>query len=307
MLTLENVGKRYGAVRALQGVTMRVAKGEVVGLLGQNGAGKSTLINILTGYLAPSEGRVLIGGVSLQDSPDSAKRLVGCLPEQPPLYDEMTVESYLRFCAALKGVKKRAIPAHVDEIIGKTGLGDMRRRLCGNLSKGYRQRAGVAQALCGDPELIVLDEPTVGLDPKQITEIRSLMNALRGEHTILFSTHMLPEVEQLCDRVVILNKGRVAGERRVRQTESDEITLRVTVLGEEKKLLPRLRQLEGATAVSTSERENGLVAFTVSFRGLQTPEKQAFDLFSGMGCPIIEMVRARDSLESVFLEAISEV
>lgn len=173
LIEIENVSKRYGSVRALENVSLRMEGSGIMGLLGQNGAGKTTLINILTGYLAPTSGRALLGGHDPLMEPGEAKRHLGYLPEQPPLYDEMTVREYLRFVAALKGVAARAIPAHVDEVMELTGLTSMQSRLLGHLSKGFRQRAGMAQALCGDPDVLVLDEPTVGLDPRQITEIRA--------------------------------------------------------------------------------------------------------------------------------------
>ena len=188
MIDIQHVTKRYGALYALRDVSLHVEKGSVLGLLGQNGAGKTTLINILTGYLAPTEGWALLAGHDALLEPEEARKHLGYLPEVPPLYDEMTVREYLRFAARLKGVESRAVPAHVDEIMELCGLTQMQRRLLSHLSKGYRQRAGLAQALCGDPEILVLDEPTVGLDPKQITEIRALIRRLSREKTILFSS-----------------------------------------------------------------------------------------------------------------------
>lgn len=306
MVEIYDVSKRYGTIRAVSHVTLRVPKGSVLGLLGQNGAGKTTLINILTGCLAPDEGKVRIDGIDIFEQPERAKRLIGLLPEQPPLYDEMTVESYLSFCARLKGVTKGAVKKHIDEIIEKTGLCDMRRRLIGNLSKGYRQRTSFAQALCASPELLVLDEPTVGLDPKQITEIRALIDALRGENTILFSSHILSEVSQLCDSVVILNNGEAVYQKALRGSIDGEVTLNMCVLGDEKKLEPKLNQLENVRGVSLSRQAGGRLGITITFYGMQTPEKQVFDLLCGMGCPILELTRAQDTLESVFLQAISE-
>lgn len=306
MIELRNVSKRYGHVSALSHVSMTVEKGAITGLLGQNGAGKTTLINILTGYLAPSEGQALIDGHDVLMQPELAKRLLGYLPEQPPLYDEMTVESYLRFCAMLKGVTAKAIPRHIGEIMEKTGLTDMRRRLLGQLSKGYRQRAGFAQALCGDPEVLVLDEPTVGLDPMQILEIRQLITSLRGGHTILFSSHILPEVSQLCDNVVILNHGHIVHEQKLGASAQGETTLRLKVLGEEKRLLPRLNQLSGVTRVICHPLSDGQTQFVMTFMGLAWPEKQVFGLLSGLGTTVLELTRAQDTLESIFLQAVSE-
>ena len=186
MIDIQHVTKRYGALYALRDVSLHVEKGSVLGLLGQNGAGKTTLINILTGYLAPTEGRALLAGHDALLEPEEARKHLGYLPEVPPLYDEMTVREYLRFAARLKGVESRAVPAHVDEIMELCGLTQMQRRLLSHLSKGYRQRAGLAQALCGDPEILVLDEPTVGLDPKQITKFVRLSAVWAGKRPFCF-------------------------------------------------------------------------------------------------------------------------
>ena len=231
MIEIENVSRRYGSVQALKNVSLRVEKGSVLGLLGQNGAGKTTLLNVLTGYLAPTEGRVLIGGYDTLLQPAQARCQLGYLPEQPPLYDEMTVREYLRFAAELRGVEKRAMKAHVDEIVELTGLTDMRNRMIGHLSKGYRQRTGMAQALCGDPEVLVLDEPTVGLDPKQITEIRSLIRTLGKGRTIVFSSHILSEVQQLCSRVVILHEGRMVRSLKLGEEDGTAVRLRLRAAG----------------------------------------------------------------------------
>lgn len=308
MIEVLGVSKRYGGVEALKGVTLTVPDGSVVGLLGQNGAGKTTLLNIITGYLAPTEGRVLIDGQDPLLSPESARRELGYLPEHPPLYDEMTVEEYLRFAAALKQVKPKAIPAHVTEIMRKTGLTEMRERLLGNLSKGYRQRAGLAQALCGDPAVLVLDEPTVGLDPKQITEIRALIRRLAAKRTILFSSHMLGEVRQLCDRVVILHRGEVRLDAPLGDTaRQDGVTLQCIAQGSEKRLVPAVCHLDGARDLRLQPAaEEGEVAFTVTFQGAAMPEKQLSTLLSALGAPILRLTRCEDDLEQVFLRAISE-
>ena len=197
MIELRHVTKRYGAVEALHDVSFRAPEGQIVGLLGQNGAGKSTTLNILTGYLPPTSGQVLVDGMDLLQNARECKRLIGYLPEKPPLYDEMTVRAYL----------KSAIAAHVEDIIRTCGLSEVAHRLIGHLSKGYRQRVGVAQSLCGNPKVLVLDEPTVGLDPRQVVEIRALIADLGKTHTVIFSSHLLSEIQQLCQRVLILNRG----------------------------------------------------------------------------------------------------
>lgn len=308
MIEIQGVSKRYGGVEALRNISFTVPDGSILGLLGQNGAGKTTLLNIITGYLAPTEGRVLLGGFDPLLEPQKAKRELGYLPEQPPLYDEMTVEEYLTFAAALRQVRGKAIPAHVREIMQKTGLTEMRERLLGNLSKGFRQRAGLAQALCGDPSVLVLDEPTVGLDPKQITEIRALIRRLGAGRTILFSSHMLGEVRQLCDRVVVLSRGEVKLNVAVGQAVAGEgVTLCCRVQGEARKLTGALNRLDGVTSVQVcpSGAEDEL-DITLSFGSAAMPEKQVFNLCSAMGTPILRMARREDDLEQVFLRAISE-
>ncbi len=308
MIEIQGVSKRYGSVEALKNISFTVPQGSVLGLLGQNGAGKTTLLNIITGYLAPTEGRVLLNGHDPLLQPELAKQELGYLPEHPPLYDEMTVEEYLCFAAALKQVKRRAIPAHVREIMQKTGLSEMRERLLGNLSKGYRQRAGLAQALCGDPAVLVLDEPTVGLDPKQITEIRALIRRLGAGRTILFSSHMLGEVRQLCDRVVILHRGEVRMQTTVGlASQSEGVTVSCTVQGGEKKLLSAMNHLDGIRSVRVSpQTAEDEVNLTLTFGDAAMPEKQVFSLCSAMGAPILRMARDEDDLEQLFLRAISE-
>ena len=307
MIEITNLTRRYGSVQALKGVNLRVKEGCILGLLGQNGAGKTTLLNILTGYLAPTEGHVLLDGHDPLLEPDEAKRRLGYLPEQPPLYDEMTVQEYLRFAAELKGVQRRAIPAHVDEVMELTGLTAMRRRLVGHLSKGYRQRTGMAQALCGDPDVLVLDEPTVGLDPKQITEIRSLIQTLGRGRTIIFSSHILSEVQQLCDHVVILDRGEVRLDTDLSSMQSSEkITLLCTMDAPQSKVVGTLRELDGVHSVrvqpSESERQTTVL---ITFCKTEEPEKRLFSLLCSLHIPILHLSRSEDSLEQVFLNTIS--
>lgn len=307
MIEVEGVSKRYGSVEALKDVTLKVPKGKILGLLGQNGAGKTTLLNIMTGYLAPTQGRVLIDGMDPLLQPGLAKRELGYLPEHPPLYDEMTVEEYLSFAAALKQVESKAIGVHVREIMAKTGLMEMKQRLLGHLSKGYRQRVGLAQALCGDPAVLVLDEPTVGLDPKQITEIRGLIRKLGAGKTIIFSSHILGEVRQLCDHVVILHHGEIRLNTAMQDMGQNEtITVQCTVQGSEKRLLAAMSHLDGIRTVEPQPTAgDGEAMFILCFDKTAMPEKQIFTLCSAMGTPILRMVRNEDDLEQVFLRAIS--
>ena len=308
MIDIQNVSRRYGGVLALKNVNLRVEKGSVLGLLGQHGAGKPTLLNILTGYLAPTEGRALIGGYDTLLEPAEARRHLGYLPEQPPLYDEMTVCEYLRFAAELRGVEKRAIPAHVDEVMELTGLADMRKRLVGHLSKGYRQRTGLAQALCGDPEVLVLDEPTVGLDPKQINEIRGLIRALGKGRTIIFSSHILSEVQLLCDHVAILDHGEIKLDTQMNAVhDPDETTLLCTLAAGEGRILNRLREMDGIKRVTVQPtHQPDQTTVLITFHKQPEPERRLFALLSSMNIPILHLSRSEDSLEQVFLNVIAQ-
>ena len=213
MIKIEHLTKNYGSNLAVDDISFEIEAGETVGFLGPNGAGKSTTMNILTGYLSASVGRVTIDGIDILSDPIGAKKMIGYLPEQPPVYLDMTVDEYLKFNYELKGCKLPREP-HLAEICEVVKISDVRRRLIKNLSKGYRQRVGVAQALIGNPPVIIFDEPTVGLDPKQIIEIRSLIRSLGKDHTVLLSTHILQEVAAVCDRIIIINKGKIVADEK---------------------------------------------------------------------------------------------
>ena len=209
MIDVQHVTKRYGPLTAVDDLSFRVERGEILGFLGPNGAGKTTTMRILTGYLPATEGRVQVAGFDVFEQPTEAKRRTGYLPETPPLYPEMTVDEYLQFVARIKGVPASDRQAQIDSAMERTSIADMSDRYCGRLSKGYRQRVGLAQAILHNPDVLILDEPTAGLDPRQIIETRKLITDLAGDHTIILSTHILPEVSQTCQRVVIINRGRV--------------------------------------------------------------------------------------------------
>lgn len=307
MIQLSEVTKRYGSVEALKGVSLHARKGEILGLLGQNGAGKTTLLNVLTGYLAPTSGTACIDGHDTLLEPQEARRRLGYLPEHPPLYDEMTVREYLTFAAQLKGVERQSLTPHVDEVMELTGLTEMRNRLLGHLSKGYRQRAGFAQAICGDPEVLVLDEPTVGLDPKQITEIRQLIRSLAQGRTIVFSSHILTEVQQLCDHVVILHQGLVRLDMpmdQIGQSENAVVKLRSTAPSAQ--LVTKLRQLDGVTGVQLQSISGQPISeVLINFAGVNEPERRLSALMSSAGWPILHLSRQGEDLEQVFLSAIA--
>lgn len=209
MIEVKNLTKDYGPRRAIDNLNFTVAKGDVVGFLGPNGAGKSTTMKIITGFMAPSSGSASVAGFDVFENPLEVKKRIGYLPEVPPVYSDMYVRDYLRYVAALKQVPKEKIEKLVDQAIEKTNLGDVQKRLIHHLSKGFKQRVGIAQAIVSDPEVLILDEPTVGLDPKQVAEIRDLIKALKGQHTIILSTHILPEVQATCEKIVIINKGKI--------------------------------------------------------------------------------------------------
>jgi ABC-2 type transport system ATP-binding protein len=210
MIEVKDLTKSYGNFVAVKGITFRAESGQILGFLGPNGAGKTTTMRIITGFMPASSGTVVIDGLDIFSSSLEARRLIGYLPENPPLYPDMRVVAYLRFVAKLRGVRRSEVESAVDHVVGVCGLSEMAHRICGQLSKGYRQRVGLAQALIHNPPVLVLDEPTIGLDPRQIHEIRELIRGLAGQRTIVLSTHILPEVSQICDRVVIINDGQIA-------------------------------------------------------------------------------------------------
>ena len=303
MIRFENVSKKYGAILALQDVSVEIPEGQTLGLLGRNGAGKTTMLNLMTGYFPPTEGVVRVGGMEMMTHSRECKRLIGYLPERPPLYDEMTVSEYLAFVSELREVARGAGRAHIDEIIGLCGLGEMKHRVIGRLSKGYRQRVGIAQALCGSPEILVLDEPTVGLDPRQIAETRELIRLLAREHTVIFSSHILSEVQQLCTRVLILHEGRVVSDLEPGEQTPDQQKLRLrAAMGRDRllRLLAELPCVLQAEAVPGSEEgEVRLVCRRQDENGLATD--QIFRLFSRLDTPLRMIREEADTLEEIFL------
>ncbi len=255
MIEIHNLTKLYGDRKAIDNLSFNVKKGEVVGFLGPNGAGKTTTMKIITGFMAPTSGDVKIAGFDVFENPMEVKKRIGYLPETPPVYGEMVVKEYLEFVAKLKGVPSENVNKLVDRAIEKTQLGQVSKRLIQNLSKGFRQRVGLAQAIASDPEILILDEPTVGLDPRQVAEIRSLLNELRGEHTIILSTHILPEVQATCERVIIINGGKIVAEDTLaglgqKLTGGSSVQLRVRRHADD--LAASLRGMSGITSVDVT-------------------------------------------------------
>lgn len=306
MVIFDGISKRYGAHQALDQVSFTLKKGQVLGLLGQNGAGKTTAMNIMTGCLAPTKGRVLIDGHDVLLQPREAKRMIGYLPEAAPLYDEMTVQSYLRFACELKEVEKKHIAGHIRQVAERTGLVEVLGRKIGNLSKGYRQRVGVAQALCGTPDVIILDEPTAGLDPRQASEMRQLILSLRGRHTVIFSSHILSEVQSVCDRVLILHHGKVLCDSGLNELKTRENKLRAVIAGGEQALLAPLRSLTKFSQVEVirgGEPGTTQVLLTVREEGA---ERELFTLLSSLQAPLIRLQSQERSLEEIFLQTTAQ-
>ena len=221
MIEVEELTKEFADHQAVKGISFSATAGQIVGFLGPNGAGKTTTMRMLTGFLPPTSGRASIAGFDVQDAPDEVRRRIGYLPETPPLYPEMTVDSYLLFVARLKGMPRGQLAASCARALERTGLEAVRHRILGNLSKGFRQRAGIAQAIVHEPEVLILDEPTVGLDPRQIIEIRELIRSLAGDHTVILSTHILPEVAETCEKIVIINEGRLTREATMAEVQEE--------------------------------------------------------------------------------------
>ncbi len=304
MIRAENLTKRYGKHLALNAINFNIAKGEILGFLGPNGAGKSTAMNIITGYLSASEGDVWVDGLNVLEEPEEIKRRIGYLPEQPPLYLDMTVTEYLDFVSQLKQIEKKAYAQDLEKIMDLVKIGDVRGRLIKNLSKGYRQRVGLAQALIGNPALLILDEPTVGLDPKQIIEIRNLIKSLGEEHTIVLSSHILPEVSAVCQRVLIVNKGEI-----VASDSPDSLSRRLSGSG---RLSLRLAGDENTAQKTLSfpgireitpqgSHEEGTVDILVEAEKDTDIRQQVFASCAAANLPILMMRPVDMSLEDIFL------
>jgi ABC-2 type transport system ATP-binding protein len=304
VIEVQHLSKRYGRVTAVDDVSFRVERGEILGFLGPNGAGKTTTMRILTGYMPASEGKAIVAGFDVFDQPIEAKRRTGYLPETPPLYPDMTVLEYLTFVAKIKGVAAADRRLRVKRIMDQTHVAEMANRLCAKLSKGYRQRVGLAQALIHNPDVLILDEPTAGLDPKQQIETRQLIKELAGDHTIVLSTHILTEVEQTCRRVVIINKGRVVAvdtpdNLKARLRGSETMYVQVDAAGAD--IAPSLGRVAGVTRVAEADRRNGLVGYEVESASGSDVRRELARTIVSSGWGLTELRPMRMSLEEIFL------
>jgi ABC-2 type transport system ATP-binding protein len=304
VIEVQHLSKRYGPVTAVDDISFRVERGEILGFLGPNGAGKTTTMRILTGYMPATAGKAIVAGFDVFDQPIDAKKRTGYLPETPPLYPDMTVHEYLTFVAKIKGVASADRRLRVKRIMDRTRVADMANRLCSKLSKGYKQRVGLAQALIHNPDVLILDEPTAGLDPKQIIETRQLIKELAGDHTIILSTHILPEVAQTCQRVVIINKGRVVAvdtpdNLTSRLRGSETMYVQVDTAGAD--IAASLVRVAGVTRVAQADRRNGLVGYEVESESGRDIRRELARTIVSSGWGLTELRPMRMSLEEIFL------
>ena len=306
MIQVADLVKKYGLHTAVNQLSFTVEKGQIYGFLGPNGAGKSTTMNIMTGYIAANSGTVKINGYDILKEPEKAKQSIGYLPEIPPLYTDMTVREYLLFVAELKKVPKKERKGHVDEIVDKIQLGEVEKRLIRNISKGYKQRVGLAQALIGDPEVLILDEPMVGLDPKQIIEMRDLIKSLAKDHTIILSSHILSEVSAVCDHIMIISEGRLAASgspQELQEMMHVKAEVEVVVLGTKELAEEVLENMNGIGSYGIDEaEEEGSVKIRVETAGDKDMRKELSLALSKNNMPILSMNRIEKSLEDIFLE-----
>ena len=312
MIQVEHLTKRYGPITAVQDVSFSVAQGAIVGFLGPNGAGKSTTMKILSGFMPATGGVAQVAGYDVFRQSLEMRRRIGYLPENSPLYVDLSVRTYLDFVAEAKGVSRSARKARIGEVMERCFITDMSHRLIGKLSKGYRQRVGLAQALLGDPEVLILDEPTIGLDPRQITEIRALIKSLAGQHTVILSTHILPEVQMVCDAIIIINRGRI-----VAQGTKDELVAQVfptarvelEVGGPADAVAAALRGVPGVLRVEQTVRAagvaDGIAAFAVESARDRDLREDLGRLVLGRGWRLIELHQAGMSLEDVFIRVVA--
>lgn len=307
MIKISHLVKNYGSFCAVDDISFEVERGEVVGFLGPNGAGKSTTMNILTGYLSSTSGSVTVGGADILDDPLNAKRLIGYLPEQPPLYPDMTVDEYLSFAYDLKGCTLNK-EKHLEEICSVVKIGDVRRRLIKNLSKGYRQRVGIAQALVGNPPVVIFDEPTIGLDPKQIIEIRNLIRTLGKEHTVILSTHILQEVQAVCDRIIIINKGKIVADElteNISRAVENTCRFNVKIAGPQRDVLAVLRNMPGVTyAEVLAARDGDAYTYMVESEVGIDIRKKLFWTMAEKKWPIIGLEALGLSIEDIFIAVV---
>ena len=309
MIQVENITKRYGTFVAVDGINFEIEEGEIVGFLGPNGAGKSTTMNMITGFIEPTSGRIIVDGYDISKKPKKAKRQIGYMPEGVPLYGDLTVKEFVTYMAELKGVPKKQKKEMVAKAIQETGLEEVENKLTRNLSRGYKQRVSMAGALVSEPKVIILDEPTVGLDPKQVTEIRALIKELGKEHTVILSSHILSEVSQICNRVIIINKGKIVAIDTPENLEKKVVNgnaIHVTVEDLENRMETIKEKLENVQEISlVKENEDGTKKYMITAPEGIDLRKNIFEVFAKEGITIFEMKKVDATLEDAFMQLIN--
>lgn len=310
MIEVKNVTKRYGNIVAVNDISFTINEGEIIGLVGPNGAGKSTTMNMLTGFIEQTEGKITIDGYNMLKKPKKAKKLIGYMPEGVPLYLDLTVKEFVKYMAELKCIKRKEINEKVEEIIEQTGLKEVKNKLTRNLSRGYKQRVSMAGALVGDPKILILDEPTVGLDPKQITEIRQLIKDLGRTHTVILSSHILSEVSQICNKVIIINKGKIIAIDTPENLESkvaNNNSVYVTVEDPNNKMKDMKNKIEKIKEIKLlKDNEDGTKQYEITAKGEEDIRKVIFSEFAKENITIFEMKKADATLEDAFMNLIEE-
>ena len=308
MIEIKNITKKYGSVTAVDNISFKIEEGEIIGLLGPNGAGKSTTMNMITGYIEPTEGEIIINGYDISKKPRKAKSQIGYMPEGVPLYSDLTVKEFVTYMAELKKVDRKTRKEKVEKIIEQTGLKDVEKKLTRNLSRGYKQRVSMAGALVGEPKILILDEPTVGLDPKQITEIRALIKELGKTHTVILSSHILSEVSQICNKVIIINKGKIVAvdtpenlEKKVASNNTTYVTVEDTENKMEtiKETIPEIKEIK-----LIKENEDGTKQYALESDKDVDLRKIVFNEFAKENITIFEMKKADTTLEDAFMKLI---
>ena len=310
MIEVKNVTKKYGNFIAIDNISFNTKKGEIVGLLGPNGAGKSTTMNMITGFIEQTEGEIKVGGYDILKNPKQAKKQIGYMPEGVPLYNDLTVKEFINYIADLKEVTQKEKKEKVQKVIEQTDLQDVQNKLIKNLSRGYKQRVSLSGALVGNPEILILDEPTVGLDPKQITEIRNLIKQLGKSHTIILSSHILSEISQICNKVIIINSGKIIAENTPKNLEEKvkkQNQLSVTVEDKETKIEEVTKQIQGIQEIKlVKDNEDGTKEYIIIANENQDIRKEIFEKYAKNNITIFELKKNEATLEDAFMKLIGE-
>ncbi len=308
MIEVKNVVKKYGDFTAVENINFNIKEGEIVGLLGPNGAGKSTTMNMLTGFIEPTEGEIIINGYDITKKSQKAKKQIGYMPEGVPLYNDLTVKEFVSYMADLKMISKRDKKENIRKVIEQTNLSDVQNKLIRNLSRGYKQRVSMAGALVGAPKILILDEPTVGLDPKQITEIRTLIKSLGKSHTIILSSHILSEVSQICEKVIIINKGKIiaiASPKELEEKVKNENSVQVTIEEKEKDIEKITKSIKGVKQIKfVKDNEDGTKEYLIISEENIDIRKEIFEKYAKEDITIYELKKQEATLEDAFMKLI---